>query len=94
MLCPAWTRTETQPIALGDLLTLLQACIDDPELQGRVWDVGGPDTTTYFNMIRDVARLMGKRRLLMQVRWFSPGLSRLWVSLITGFPRALVRPHR
>lgn len=92
MLCPAWTRTETQPIALEDLLALLRACIDDPELHGRVWDVGGPDTTTYFDMIRDVAQLMGRRRFLMPVRWFSPGLSRLWVSLITGFPRALVRP--
>lgn len=92
MLCPAWTRTETQPIALGDLLELLRLCIEDPQLQGKVWDVGGPDTTTYFDMIRDVASLMGRRRLLMPVRWFSPGLSRLWVSMITGFPRALVRP--
>lgn len=92
MLCPAWTRTQTQPIALGDLLELLRVCIEDPQLQGNVWDVGGPDTTTYFDMIRDVADLMGRRRLLMPVRWFSPGLSRLWVSLITGFPRALVRP--
>ncbi len=92
MLCPAWTRTETQPIALGDLLELLRACIETPELQGHVWDVGGPDTTTYFDMIRDVANLMGRRRFLMPVRWFSPGLSRLWVSLITGFPRALVFP--
>ncbi len=92
MLCPAWTRTETQPIALDDLLALLSACIDDDDLSGQVWDVGGPDTMTYREMISDVARLMGRKRLLIPVRWFSPGLSRLWVSLITGFPRALVRP--
>ncbi len=92
MLCPAWTRTETRPIALEDLIELLGACIDTPAVQGRVWDVGGPVTTTYLRMIADVAELMGRKRLLIPVRWFSPGLSRLWVSLITGFPRALVRP--
>ena len=92
MLCPAWTRTETHPIALDDLVELLGRCIDAPEVRGKVWDVGGPNTTTYLEMIADVAALMGRRRLLFPVRWFSPGLSRLWVSLITGYPRALVRP--
>ncbi len=92
MLCPAWTRTETHPIALEDLIELLGACIDTPEVQGRVWDVGGPETTTYLKMIADVADLLGRKRVLVPVRWFSPGLSRLWVSLITGFPRALVQP--
>lgn len=92
MLCPAWTRTETHPIALSDLVELLGRCIDDAEVRGRVWDVGGPDTTTYRDMIAGVAELMGRRRLLFGVRWFSPGLSRLWVSLVTGYPRALVRP--
>ncbi|MCR9163684.1 MAG: NAD-dependent epimerase/dehydratase family protein [Nannocystaceae bacterium] len=92
MLCPAWTRTPTNPIALEDLISLLGACIDDPEVHGKTWDIGGPTNTTYVQMIADVARLQGLRRVLIPVRWFSPGLSRLWVSLITGFPRALVSP--
>jgi hypothetical protein len=43
-------------------------------------------------MMQDVAHALGKKRLFFSFPFFTPGLSRLWVSLITGFPRALVAP--
>ena len=38
------------------------------------------------------AERLGLRRAMVSVPLFSPGLSRLWVSLFTGAPRALVAP--
>ena len=47
---------------------------------------------TYRDMIADVAELTDRRRLLLPAPLFSPRLSRLWVSLVTGTSRALVGP--
>jgi len=92
MLCPAWTETPTQPIARDDLVSIIAGCIDRPELRGEVYDVGGPDVVTYREMLADVAELLEKRRRLVPVPAFSPSLSRLWISLVTGAPRSLVYP--
>ncbi len=92
MICPRWTRSKTQPIALEDVVEILRHCLDDPETAGRVCEVGGPDVLTYREMMEETARVLGRRRFFLTVPLFTPGLSRLWVSLVTGFPRQLVAP--
>jgi uncharacterized protein YbjT (DUF2867 family) len=92
MICPSWTANPSQPIALDDVVTILAHCVDDDETLGRVCEVGGPDVLTYRQMMRETARVLHRRRLLLPVPVFSPGLSRLWVSLVTGSPKALVAP--
>jgi len=92
MLLPRWARTPTQPIALGDVLALLEACVGNPETYGRVCEVGGPDILTYRELIAATARAEGVKRLLIDVPAFSPRLSNLWVSTMTGTPLELVAP--
>jgi len=92
MLCPAWTQTLTQPIALDDVVQLLSFAVTHPELGAGVYDVGGPDVLSYRDLMGLVAEQLGVRRRLVPVPLFSPGFSRLWVSLVTGAPRALVAP--
>lgn len=92
MLLPRWTRTRTQPIALDDVVAVLVHCLEDEESRGRVCQVGGPDVMTYRDMMRETAQVLGRPSLMMPVPFFTPGLSRLWISLITGTPRALVDP--
>lgn len=92
MLCPAWTASQAQPIALEDVVAMLARCVEDDATLGRVCEVGGPDVLSYREMMRETARILGLRRPMLSVVFFSPGLSRLWVSLITGAPRELVSP--
>jgi uncharacterized protein YbjT (DUF2867 family) len=92
MLCPSWTGNPSQPIALDDVVAILAHCLEDEETIGRVCEVGGPDVLAYREMMRETARVLHKRRLMLPVPVFSPGLSRLWVSLVTGSPKALVAP--
>ena len=92
MFCPKWTLTKTHPIYLGDMVELLSYCAGRTTTYGQQYDVGGPDVLTYRGLIAMLARLMGVKRVLLHVPLFSPGLSRLWVTLITGAPRALVAP--
>lgn len=92
MLLPSWTRSRTQPIALADVVRAISLCLGDESTYGRHFDIGGPDKMTYRQMMRRTAEVMGVRRPMINVPFFSPGLSKLWVSLITRSPLALVGP--
>jgi len=92
MVCPRWTGSLSQPIALDDVALLLARCLDLEETTGRVCEVGGPDVLSYRDMMRETARVMGKRRFMLPVPMVTPSLSRLWVTLVTQTPKALVAP--
>lgn len=92
MVCPAWTATRTQPIALDDAVAPLSFAIGRASCASRTYDIGGPDVLTYREMMELTAEALGKRRWLLAVPLFSPSLSTLWVTLFSGASRALVAP--
>lgn len=92
MVCPAWTRSLTQPISVDDTLRYLRYAIAHPKLAAGSYDIGGPDRLTYQQLMAATARALGLRRRFLSVPFFSPGLSLLWVRLITGASRNLVLP--
>lgn len=83
MLFPRWLGTPVQPIAIDDVLSYLLAALDMPPGPGRVFEIGCPDVTSYGGLIREYARQVGKRRLLIQLPVLTPYLSSLWLSLVT-----------
>jgi uncharacterized protein YbjT (DUF2867 family) len=92
MVCPAWTRTESQPIALEEILQVLVECMKRPEFQGRTFDVGGPEVLTYQELILRTARTLGLRRRVYSFNLIPLRISRWWVKLITGASKNLVYP--
>ncbi len=92
MICPRWTRSLTQPIAVDDVLAMLQFCVDHPETAGHVLEIGGSNILSYRDLMKEVALAMNKKRFFINVPFFTPGLSRLWVRLITGASKNLVYP--
>lgn len=83
MVCPRWVSTLTQPIAIGDVVSYLAAALDLPEAERGIFEIGGPDTVSYGDMMRAYARLRGLRRLLVPVPLLTPHLSGLWLALVT-----------
>lgn len=92
MTTPRWVRSRCQPIAVSDVLDLLVRALDDPETVDRVLEIGGPDVLTYQDMMRAYAAEVGLRRLIIPVPFLSPGLSSLWVGLVTPLPPRVARP--
>jgi uncharacterized protein YbjT (DUF2867 family) len=92
MACPSWTATPTQPIDLRDLLAVMINCLTKPTHRGQIWDVGGPETITYYQMLEGTARALNQKPRMFPVPAFSPTVSRWWVTLVTGAPRELVYP--
>ena len=90
MVTPRWLRTQVQPIAVRDVLHYLIEAAKLPAEVSRAFDIGGPDTFTYTDMIRKYAAIAGlQRRIAIPVPVLTPWLSSRWVNLITPLPRAL-----
>jgi uncharacterized protein YbjT (DUF2867 family) len=83
MIAPRWVRTVAQPIAIEDVLAYLMAALD-VELDGsRVFEIGGTDRVSYEDLMREYARQLGVRRLILPVPLLTPRLSSLWLGLVT-----------
>lgn len=92
MICPSWTNTKAQTIDLHDLISVLRECLVNSEVQGHTWDVGGKEVLTYKELMKLTANIFNKHVQFISINLFSPQISRFWVSLVTGAPRALVYP--
>jgi uncharacterized protein YbjT (DUF2867 family) len=92
MICPAWTRTRSQPVALKDVIKVLFRCYKEKEIQGKIYDIAGPEVVTYQELIIRAAKKIRKSTTLITLNIIPLSISRLWVSVITGVPRDLVYP--
>ena len=92
MVTPRWVQTRCQPIAIADVVELLVEVITAAEDIGGIYDAGGPDVVTYAEMMALYAEIAGlTRRRLIRVPLLTPGLSSLWVGLVTPVPVPLAR---
>jgi uncharacterized protein YbjT (DUF2867 family) len=92
MVGPRWMRSRTQAIALADVVQLLRYALDHPELAGTAYDVGCDEVMTYAEMLRMMAEVLGKNPPILTLPVATANLSLMWVSVVTGASRALVRP--
>lgn len=93
MITPRWVRTETQPIAVRDVLHYLVAALETPATTGQVIDIGGPEVRSYHEVMREMARALGlPRRLVIPVPLLTPRLSSLWIHLVTPLDASIARP--
>ncbi len=93
MVTPRWVQTQTQPIAVRDVLRYLVECLRSPATTGQTLDIGGTDVLTYAEMMRLMARKMGLvPRLVIPVPVLTPRLSSLWIGLVTPVTSRIARP--
>lgn len=93
MITPRWVRTESQPIAVSDVLHYLVTSLETPETTGRTLDIGGPDVWSYARIMEEMAAALKlRRRLVIPVPVLTPRLSSLWIHLITPLSASIARP--
>jgi uncharacterized protein YbjT (DUF2867 family) len=93
MVTPRWVRTESQPIAISNVLACLVACLSAPATIGRTLDIGGPEIVSYLDLMRIMAEERGlRRRLVIPVPVLTPRLSSLWIQLVTPVSHRIARP--
>jgi uncharacterized protein YbjT (DUF2867 family) len=93
MVCPKWVLTRCQPIALDDVITYLAKALDVEETRGKTFDIGGPDTLNYKEMMVRYSKAINKKFLkIIIIPFLTPRLSSYWVELITPVKASLARP--
>jgi uncharacterized protein YbjT (DUF2867 family) len=92
MICPRWVSTPTQPIALDDVVRFLSGVCGVEDALGETYDVGGAEVMTYREMIERIARIRGRRPLVVEVPVLTPRLSSWWLHLVTPVGASVARP--
>ncbi len=92
MIAPSWTNSKSQPVALKDVIKVLVATSQKESVQGKVYDLSGPETLTYNELIRRTSAKIKKNNKIISLNLIPISLSRWWVTLITGLPKNLIYP--
>jgi len=93
MVCPTWTSTLSYPISVWDVVSIIKNRIEVNQLaEYECIDLCGPDPLSYEEMMRSLSEKINRTHYFLPVPFVSPGLSKIWVRLITGAPKDLVYP--
>jgi uncharacterized protein YbjT (DUF2867 family) len=83
---PLWMRNKSQPIAIQNVIDYLLAALTNPGGRGGVFEIGGPDVTTYGDLMLRYARLRGLRRWMLLLPGIPLWLMAFGVELMTPVP--------
>ncbi|OBF34064.1 NAD-dependent epimerase [Mycobacterium sp. ACS1612] len=64
---PAWSVNPMDPISIRDVLYYLVAAADGQRVPAGAYDIFGPETTSYGDLLRSYARISGKWRAELPV---------------------------
>lgn len=93
MITPKWVRMPTQPIAISNVLGYLAGCLFTPKVRGQTFDIGGPEIVSYKELFKLFAARAGiPAPMMFPVPVLTPGLSALWIHLVTPVPAAIAKP--
>ncbi len=83
MTTPKWVNVLAQPIAIEDVTHYLLEAAGLPVQESQIFEIGGPEKMSYLDLMKEYGRQRGLKRLIIPVPVLSPGLSSLWLALIT-----------
>lgn len=83
---PVWLKKKTQPIAIRNVIDYLTAALKDPPVRSRVFEIGGPQVTTYGDLINCYARIRGLNRSLVMIPYIPVWFMAMGVGLVSPIP--------
>ena len=93
MMTPSWVKTESQPIAIGDVLHWMVRCLKVPETKSQTLEIGGANVLAYKDLMRIMAEeLRLPKRVILPLPVLTPRLSSGWISLVTPVSYKIARP--
>jgi uncharacterized protein YbjT (DUF2867 family) len=93
MVTPRWVKTESQPVAIADVLFWLVECLEVPATLGQTLEIGGKDVLEYRELMRIMAEeLKLPARIILPLPVLTPSLSSGWIGLVTPVSYRIARP--
>lgn len=84
MITPKWVNTKCQPIAIRDVIFYLTSVINKRECFGQSFDIPGPDTLSYREMMKTYADVRELPLTIVNVPVMTPKLSSYWLYFVTA----------
>lgn len=93
MLLPRWANTPCQPIAIRNVLTYLEGCLEHEATIGQTFDIGGPEVVTYRELVSIYAAEANlPKRVLFPMPFLTPFISAYLLQFITPVPASIAIP--
>ena len=83
---PLWMRNRSQPIAIQNVIDYLLAALTNRTGRGGIFEIGGPNITTYGDLMLRYARIRGLKRRLLLIPGLPVGFMAFGVGLMTPVP--------
>ena len=86
---PIWMKNRSQPIAIQNIIDYLVAALENPNGRGGIFEIGGPDITTYGDLMLRYASARGLKRKLLMLPSIPLWFMAFGVGLMTPVPRPI-----
>ena len=83
---PIWMKNKSQPIAIQNVIDYLFAALTNPNGRGGVFEIGGPDITTYGDLMVRYARARRLKRSMLLIPGIPIAFMAFGVGLMTPVP--------
>jgi len=84
MITPKWVLTNTQPIAIRDVIQYLLGVQNREDCFNQSFDIGGPNVITYKQMMQLYAKTRNIKLVIVTVPIMTPKLSSYWLYFVTS----------
>jgi uncharacterized protein YbjT (DUF2867 family) len=84
MIAPRWLCTRCQPVAVRNVIQFLSGVLGNAATFGRQYDIYGPDTLTYKQMLLQFAEVRHLKRHVFVVPVMTPRISSYWLYFMTS----------
>ena len=84
MVAPKWLLTRSQPIAISDVIKILDKTLDNSKTFNNNYDIGGPEIISYKDILIRYSSLRGLQRRIFIVPVMTPKLSSYWLYFVTS----------
>jgi NADH dehydrogenase len=78
-------KTKFQPVFAGDVGAAISAAISNPKFAGKTFELGGPRSYTFRELMEEMLRVTERKRLLLPLPWEAAQLAAAIGSLVPGF---------
>ena len=86
---PAWAQNPMDPISIRDVLYYLVAAADGDQVPPGAYDISGPESTTYRDLLAAYGRATGKWRANVPIRGVDTSVVSMVTAVVLPVPRGL-----
>ncbi|MFV0495588.1 NAD(P)H-binding protein [Mycobacterium sp.] len=91
MPTPGWMRNPVDPISIRDVLHYLVASADPERVPAGDYDISGPETTSYAELLERYARVSGRWHTALPAPGMDTSIASLLTALALPVPAGLAR---